>query len=67
MSKSFSYPVYRVETVDDRTVIAGPSTDCTRMNTAAQAFQGFSGRETRTVWVETLSVQEVRLFQGTTN
>lgn len=61
MAKTFSFPLYVAETTDGER-IAGPSFDCLRMNLAAQMFERFEHRETRTVWIGTLSPEEARVF-----
>lgn len=54
-AKTFSFPLYEARTVEKGTVIAGPSTDCLRMNNAARSFERFGGVQCQTVWVGTLS------------
>lgn len=63
MAKTITFPVYVAKNVRGE-IIAGPSTDCLRMNIAAESYESFSGVPARTVWVETLTAQEARILNG---
>lgn len=63
MAKTITFPIYEARTLAGE-VIAGPSTDCLRMNIAAETYEGFSGEPTGTFWVETLTAAEALVFNG---